>query len=95
MEFEREKATEKVAEKDEILEAMKTRLKKREEDYKSEVDNEKALRLELTHAEARVRLVEGWAHEAKIKAEQNREAKLEADRERGTMAGEKRMNYIC
>ena len=64
---------------------MKLRLQNREGDFKTEVEKVEALRLELTHAEARARQAEQWAETTKRKAEEDRRAKEEADKLRGCL----------
>ena len=81
--FDKERAVEQLSAKEVQLAAMKTRLMQREGDFKAEVQNEEALRLEVTHAEARVRQAEGWAEAAKAKAEEAQKARTEADEKRG------------
>ena len=81
--FDKDRAVEQLSAKEVQLTAMKSRLKHREGDFKAEVQNEEALRLEVTHAEARVRQAEGWAEAAKAKAEEAQKARTEADEKRG------------
>ena len=68
--------------KDSLLLSMKERLQNREGEFKTEVDSTEKLRLELTHAEARIRLAEGCAEKARKKADDDYQAKTKAEEEK-------------
>ena len=68
--------------KQEMIKAIKERLQSREGDVKAEVQTADELRIELTHAEARVRQVEGWVEEQKKKTEEMAKAKIQTEQEK-------------
>merc|ERR1719414_1093532 len=91
-EHERNRAIEETRVKQNVIKAMKERLQSREGDVKAEVQTADELGIELTHAEARVRQVEGWVEEQKKKTEEMAKAKIQTEQEKN--AAVRRVNEL-
>ena len=64
------------------MKSMKERLQSREGDFKAEVQTAEELRIELTHAEARVRQGEVWIEEHMKKAEELAKERIKTEQEK-------------